>query len=74
MNRNEKILKLVGHWVGKIGAHEARKRLILRDLSTATAEKMVSGKYPSTPTYITAGILLEEMERDGITLLQMFVS
>jgi len=74
MNANEHALKIVRKWALKIGTHEARKRLVLRDISPTTAEKMVTGTYPSTPTPLTARILLEETAKDGFTLADVIAS
>lgn len=68
MTKNERALKLVKIWAQNIGAHEAKKRLIVRDLSPTAADKMVRGNYPSTPNPLTTGVLLDEMAKDGFVL------
>lgn len=74
MSKSEQAIRLVRSWALKIGPHEARKRLVLRDLAPTTATLIVSGRYVSTPTPVTANILLEEMAKDGITLTDVIAS
>lgn len=67
-SHNDQALKLVKKWVGKIGPHEARKRLVARDFALTTAYRIIGGIYESTPTDRTAFLLLDEMAKDGISL------
>ena len=70
MRRDKQALELFKEWVGKIGRHEATKRLVIRDVPTSTADKLVRGAYPGNPRPLLITVILEEMAKDGLSLSQ----
>lgn len=68
MSKNEKVLKLVPEWASSIGQTTAMRRLIDRGLGLSTADKMVHGRYGSTPKDVVAEILIDEMAKDGFKI------
>jgi len=67
MKSNHRALRLVKAWVEKVGRKEALRRLVIQEVPPVTADKIISGRYSSTPRALLAKVLLEEMEKDGIT-------
>ena len=67
-NRSELALISARNWVKKIGKKEAMKRLVVRGVALSTAYKVCSMKYESTPGTLFAEVLIDEMEKDGISL------
>lgn len=61
-------MTLVTLWVEKVGKKEALRRLVIQEVPPVTAEKIVSGRYVSTPRDLLAKVLREEMAKDGLNL------
>lgn len=68
MQRNDQALRLVRAWVEKVGRKDALRRLVIQEVPPVTADKIISGRYSSTPRDLLAKVLLEEMAKDGFTL------
>lgn len=68
MSNHEALAKLAPRWAKKIGRTQAISRLLQRDVSVATAEKLCTGRYPSVPREKLAEILSDEMSKDGFTV------
>jgi hypothetical protein len=68
MDRNAQALNMIPVWLEKIGRREAMKRLIGRGVALTTVEKLLAGRYYSTPRDMLAGIIIEEMGRDGFSV------
>lgn len=68
MIMNELIVKEAPRWARIIGRRNAIKRLVLRDFSASTAEKLCSGRYSSKLGDEKADAVLEEMQLDGFNL------
>lgn len=66
--RGKRLLGMVSGWAAKIGDKEAMKRLIVRGVGLATSEKIVHGRYHSTPKSLLSTILEEELSKDGFNL------
>jgi hypothetical protein len=68
MTENERVLELVKLWVEKVGRKEALRRLVIQEVPPVTADKIIAGRYSSTPRALLAKVLLEEMAADGLSL------
>jgi len=55
-------------WVLKIGANEAKARLMKRGLGASTIERMVGGTYAHEPRGLTLAVIAEELMKDGFSL------
>lgn len=67
-SRNERLLKLVKEWTTSIGKKEAMNRLILHGLGLSTIDKIIHGRYESTPGNVLSAILENEMMKDNFLL------
>lgn len=67
-NTNDLVVRMVPKWKAKVGPKEALRRLVIAGVPPVTADKIVSGRYRSTPRDLLARAILREMEKDGLTL------
>jgi hypothetical protein len=65
MQQNDPLVNMTSRWAKKIGRRVAMSRLLSRDVAAATAEKLCTGRYKSSPRERLADILREEMAKDG---------
>lgn len=70
LEQNLRVKELVLTWVEKLGKREATKRLVNRHISVFTADRLVHGKYKSTPRDMLTAVLLSEMAKDGIAFTE----
>lgn len=68
MSKTDPLVSMASRWAKKIGRRQAMSRLLARNVSSATAEKVCYGRYPSAPREILADILKEEMSKDGFAV------
>jgi len=65
---NKDLKTTVIKWAKKIGKHVAYSRLVLREVSPSTTDKLIAGRYVSEPETWVRDVLLDEMAKDGFSL------
>ena len=62
------IRDLIVQWAKKIGANEAKARIVRRGISGSAADKLIAGTYGFEPRGGNATVIIEEMAKDGFRL------
>lgn len=68
MSKVDPLVTMASRWAKKIGRRQAMSRLLMRNVSSGTAEKVCYGRYVSSPREALAEILKEEMSKDGFAV------
>lgn len=68
--KTDPLVELADRWAKEIGRRQAVGRLLSRNVSIATAEKICYGRYYSSPREMLADILKDELMKDGFAIEQ----